>query len=332
VTCAEDKEKKHITVNTFIPPSDVADEIAVVDGLGQRLMLGIENKRGGGGQRNISVFSRYWIVNTTEHCLRYKQENCNSYVSGNVFSPSRDGSKPIGSGRSHPRENGNEEDMPVQSDGNAIFAGKPGAIVTCDRGPEEVTSLLERDLSLRRLSQLAFMFSFLEGHVMSMGQQRLCVKLSDGRSEVDDYESDWSRGFSLDSIGISQVVSMHCKDGRTLELTMVVQKPLFSGKTSVIRFLPRYLVVNKLPYPVRILQDNSLFRHSDDGTRPAKWPLINARSTGTAEPSPYQSLWGTDQKEAGVRTSKMNKISSSRRPAAYVTTVNPSEIVPFFLP
>jgi SHR-binding domain of vacuolar-sorting associated protein 13 len=326
-----------MAVNSFIPPGDVANEIAVVDGLGQRLMIGIENQRGGGGQRNISVFSRYWIVNTTEHCLRYKQENCNSFVSGNVFSPSRDGSRSISSGRSHPRVNGSDQDQAVQSDGHAIFAGKPGALATCDGTPKEIAPLLERDLSLRQLSRLAFMFSFQDGNVMSMGQQRLCVKLSDGRSDDDGYESDWSRGLSMDSIGISQVVAMHCKDGRTLELTMVLQKPLFSGKTKVIRFLPRYLVVNKLPYPVRIYQDSSLDRgvpesnHSAVGTRMAKWRQISSRrSIESAEPSQYQSLWGVDKKVAGKN--KIHRSSACRRPAAFVTTVQPSEILPFFLP
>jgi hypothetical protein len=298
-------------------------------------MLGIENIRGGGGQRNISVFSPYWIVNTTEHCLRYKQENCNSFVSGNVFSPSRDGSKPIGNGRYHSQEIGNDKGKyDVKSDGNAIFAGKPGALATFNESSEVVATLLERDLSVRRLSQLAFMFSFQGSHVMSMGQQRLCVKLSDGTSDADDYESDWSRGFALDSIGISQVVAMHCKDGRMLELTMVVQKPLFAGKTSVIRFLPRYVAVNKLPYPVRIFQANSLFRgvpesnHSSAGTRTARWPPVNTRPIEKADPGPYQSLWGTDQKFVGGRKSKVHKNSA----AVYVTTVFPSEIIPFFLP
>jgi len=37
-------------------PQDVDAETTVVDGVGQRLKLNIENIRGGGGQRRISVF------------------------------------------------------------------------------------------------------------------------------------------------------------------------------------------------------------------------------------------------------------------------------------
>jgi SHR-binding domain of vacuolar-sorting associated protein 13 len=196
-----------MAVKSLITPGDVADEIVVVDSLGQRLILGIENQRGGGGQRRISVFSRYWMVNTTEHSLRYKQEKSNYFVSGNVFSPSRDGSRPIWSGRSY-RSDGDHNEY-VKSDESAIFSGTPGALATCNGTPEEVAALLERDLSLRRLSQLSYMFSFQGVNVMSMGQQRLSIKLSDGRGTSDDnnYESEWSRGFSLDSIGISQIVA-----------------------------------------------------------------------------------------------------------------------------
>jgi hypothetical protein len=45
--------------------ADVANETTVVDGFGQRLTLNVENIRGGGGQRRISLFSPFWLVNTT---------------------------------------------------------------------------------------------------------------------------------------------------------------------------------------------------------------------------------------------------------------------------
>lgn len=35
---------------------DVATETTVVDSIGQRLTLSIENTRGGGGQRRVSLF------------------------------------------------------------------------------------------------------------------------------------------------------------------------------------------------------------------------------------------------------------------------------------
>lgn len=160
--------------------------------MGQRLVLGIENLRGGGGQRHISVFSHYWIVNTTEHSLRYKQEKCSAFVSGNVFSPSRDGSKPIDNVRSSLENPRNV----VTDDSTAIFSGTPGALAPSwrDNTPEDMAVLLERDIPLNRLARLSFMFSFQEANVMTIGQQRLCIKLSDGTG-VTEYESDWSSTF-----------------------------------------------------------------------------------------------------------------------------------------
>ena len=55
---------------------------------------------------------------------------------------------------------------------------------------------------------------------------------------------------------------MNCKEGRALELMVVTQTApgYLSGYTKIVRLLPRYVVVNNLPYPVRIWQHNSIFR------------------------------------------------------------------------
>jgi hypothetical protein len=66
--------KVHAIEAVTYSTSDIATETKVVDGAGQRLTLQIENIRGGGGQRRISLFCPYWIVNTTEHALRYKED------------------------------------------------------------------------------------------------------------------------------------------------------------------------------------------------------------------------------------------------------------------
>lgn len=80
---------------------DIATELSVVDSLGQRLTLHIDNVLGSGGQRRLSLYSPFWIVNTTEHSLRYK-EKALSFVAGTVSSRAMDGSKPVDEGhRSH---------------------------------------------------------------------------------------------------------------------------------------------------------------------------------------------------------------------------------------
>jgi hypothetical protein len=186
----------------------------VVDTVGQRLRLNIENIRGGGGQRRISLFCPFWIVNTTEHALRYRQEKSKAFVSGTVLSPTKDGSVPLSGGRARakyeiprqPRGNSGRSHRPLNEE--TIFSGTPGALATSpgrsELPPDQVSELLDRNLPLVKLSKLAFMFNFHEG-MMSVGHQKVCVQLGDGIGATR-YVSDWSRGFSLDSVGFSHPV------------------------------------------------------------------------------------------------------------------------------
>lgn len=212
--------KVHTVEGNMYLPQDVAGETAVVDSIGQRLNLNIENVRGGGGQRRIAVYCPFWIVNTTQHALRYKQENSKSFVSGTVIDAERDGSKPVdGSTRNYvnrhqlaraTRLNPQRclrSRRPINE--GTIFGGTAGALATslgrCDLPPAELTELIDKDLSLEKLSNLAFMFNFHDD-VLSIGNRRLTVQLSEATEDFQ-YFSDWSRGFSLDSVGFSQIVA-----------------------------------------------------------------------------------------------------------------------------
>jgi hypothetical protein len=182
----------------------------VVDSTGQRITLGIENIRGGGGQRQISVFCPFWIVNTTEHALRYKQENSKTFVSGTVVSPSKNGSLLLSARRSTSVQNGAEGQSPsTPSTRRAVFSGTPGALASIpgrsELPSEEVAQLLDSSLPLERLADSAFMFNFHEELSLGINYQRLCVQLGDGTG-ASPYQSDWSRGLSLDSVGIPQVI------------------------------------------------------------------------------------------------------------------------------
>ena len=186
-----------------------------MDSIGQRLTLSIENFRGGGGQRRISVFCPYWIVNTTEHSLRYRQHKRKNYVSGTVLSPTMDGSLPLSGGRARAKYRVPDEKITRSVRFNrplnkgTIFSGTPGALATspgrCELSPEQLAPLIDKNIGLEKLARLAFMFNFHEG-ILKIGHQNLCVKLGDGTGATE-YESDWSRGFSLDSVGFSQVVA-----------------------------------------------------------------------------------------------------------------------------
>ena len=349
--------KVHSVEGNMYSPQDVAVETAVVDSIGQRLSLNIENVRGGGGQRRIAVYCPFWIVNTTQHALRYKQENSKSYVCGTVVDAERDGSKPVDGStrnyvnrhqlaramRSNPQKSLRSR-LPINE--GTIFGGTVGALATspgrCDLPPACLTELIDKDLSLEKLSNLAFMFNFHED-VLSIGNRRLCVQLSDATEEVQ-YFSDWSRGFSLDSVGFSQIVALHCKEGRSLELSVVVSMApgYLSGYTKIVRFLPRYVLVNQLEYPVRLWQDSSVFRPLAEerattrideivrGTDARKWRFMKEHDQGVI--NQYEALWG---RVTALEDSDGDRIpagTTAHRNASYITTAGPSEFMPFHLP
>ena len=56
------------------------DSVFLLDSMGQKLRLQVENTLGRGGQRSIVVYCPYWIVNTTQFKLRVKED-------GSVFLP-----------------------------------------------------------------------------------------------------------------------------------------------------------------------------------------------------------------------------------------------------
>lgn len=207
---------------------EIASETIVVDGVGQRLRLHIENVRGGGGQRKVSLFCPIWIVNTTEHSLLYRQDKSTAFVAGSVVSPEQNGSlrletSPIslrdhGSGNGgavgtivkHKRHTEPQLHPPshsaLETPRKKAFAGTPGVLAGYGQSPgmsrETVGTLLEKDMSLKRLASVAFMFNFSEAIV---GHQKLAIQLAEG-SRKSRYRSDWSPGFSVDTIGVPQVV------------------------------------------------------------------------------------------------------------------------------
>ena len=186
--------------NIFYNINDIATETTVVDSLGQCLNLNIKNTLGGGGQRHITVSCPYWILNTTEHILRYKQDKAKKYVSGTVTSIEKDGSI-------------NVDDSSRNQKGRSgtIFPGRPGALANflCKSKSRvnEFTGFVCKDIPLAKLADMAFMFNYHD--FRSFGDnQKLCIQLMD-TTERGRYTSEWSTGFSLESVGVSQMYVMH---------------------------------------------------------------------------------------------------------------------------
>ena len=140
------------------------------------------------------------------------------------------------------------------------------------------------------------------------------------------------------------VIRMQCADGRSLELTVGVQTapgPL-SGYTKIVRILPRYMAVNHLEYPIRLWQDNSLFRPpaadaigNNGGQAGGKWRLIPRRSgrNDHKKVNQYESLFGREvnillDEEAGQAPSG----TTARESALYIASLPSSTWRPFNLP
>jgi hypothetical protein len=94
------------------------------------------------------------------------------------------------------------------------------------------------------------MFNFLEENDSGvLGSQKVIAQLDD---------SNWSNSFTLESVGVNQVLSVDHSDKGMLELSFRISSA--PGKlaiyTKIIRFSPRFVVVNKLPVVAQVIQVN----------------------------------------------------------------------------
>ena len=148
---------------------------------------------------------------------------------------------------------------------------------------------------------------------------------------------------------------MPTKDGRTLELSVEVNvAPGFlSPYTKIVRFLPRYIVLNRLERPIRLWQDSSVFRpvNEDRGAAATetlqssklsrKWRYNFEESNHHGKINQYESLFG---KPVIIDDSKCNKAAvirgaetitegtTAHKSAQYIASVGPHELAPFSLP
>jgi len=132
-------------------------------------------------------------------------------------------------------------------------------------------------------------------------------------------------------------LSIHCKDGRFLELTVVVQvapNPV-ARFTKIIRILPRYVVMSLLPYPVRLWQDSSIFQphaqaSSSNNQSTSRWAYTGDNDTRPGV-NQYEALWGRTTVLEADSAESLPKTTASGT-AFYVGTVAPGDVRPFTLP
>ena len=225
---------------------DVRDRtLWLTDFVGQKLKLQVENIVGGGGQRFVSVYTPYWIVNTSQYVLRYREEMAESLPAGTV-TPNKDGTKAV--------PGGDDDDFRRVQD-KTVYPGKPGPLTDVDDvANDDLICNLFGELSSETLSALAYMFNF------SLGHRRMVVQLGN---------SAWSRPFSLDSVGVHQELRIEVENTGSLEMGFRIDfaPGIFGKNTRILRFSPKFVVVNRLPYNIAIYQPTGVVGEFDNSFR-----------------------------------------------------------------
>lgn len=119
---------------------------------------------------------------------------------------------------------------------------------------------------------------------------------------------------------------------------------VLAGYTKIVRFLPRYVVVNQLDHPIRLWQDSSVFRPvaeerllstgygfeaSHDNRR---WRYRIEEDGSNSKVNQYESLFGKATRLEERNVAAMPEGTMAHRAALYITTVDSSEMLPFQLP
>jgi hypothetical protein len=238
--------------------------IVLTDSVGQRLRLQIENKVGGGGHRKLVIYCPYWIVNTSQYTLRLRNERSDHLPAGTINSQ-RDGifpSYPTFSGlelgdirkKTQRRHKNTISNLPIMEE--KVFLGSPGPLHFTREKEIELNSTVRnllRDLKFDQVLELASLFNFLESADANiLGTQKVTAQLED---------STWSKAFTLESAGVNQVLSVDHADLGMLELAFKVSSApgRWAPYTKIVRFSPRFVVVNKLDRHARVTQSNGFF-------------------------------------------------------------------------
>ena len=128
-----------------------------------------------------------------------------------------------------------------------------------------------------------------------------------------------------------------------MSVVVNVAPGFLSGYTKIVRFLPRYVIFNRLDRPIRLWQDSSIFRPVSEDRAAAseetesnkeirKWRYSYEEKHHRDKINQYESLYGRPAtlEERPIRT--MPEGTTAHRSALYITTAAPTELIPFHLP
>ena len=133
--------------------------------------------------------------------------------------------------------------------GGAVFPGCYGPLHSVNNREFAIDSPLGhqlQELSFNEIVDLSYMFNYIEP------QGRLSKK----RVKVQLDDTTWSRPFSLDSVGVDQMLTVndHIRGCMEMGFKISVAPGRLAKYTKIVRFLPRFSVVNKLPISLKVLQ------------------------------------------------------------------------------
>jgi hypothetical protein len=167
----------------------------------------------------------------------------------------------------------------VRLPSSVSFPGLSGPLYNLDEPVENPAWDLLNDLPFHTLLRYAYMFNFMDDPTILSINKKVKIRLQG---------SEWSRPIGLNSVGVNQTLSIEHATLGMLEVSFKVglAPGRLSKYTKVIRFLPRFTFVNRLPYAVKIMQADGF---NDDDHREKHEKVI---SSNHAKPYHLPSLFG----------------------------------------
>lgn len=134
-----------------------------------------------------------------------------------------------------------------------IFPGTKGPLHSSHAQEFECESQYQQllgELSFEEITSMAYMFSFNDDTRLLL-QRRVAFQIDD---------SDWSRAFSLDSVGVNQVVPVDEYQYGMLEVGFRINSApgRLAKYTKIVRFLPKFVAVNRTKHRLQLHQPMGL--------------------------------------------------------------------------
>ena len=143
-------------------------------------------------------------------------------------------------------------------------------------------------LTFEEIKNYSYMFNYSEASSYILGGRKVKIQFDD---------SNWSNPFSLDSVGVNQVISINHKTGcYEAGFNIMVAPGKMSKYTKIVRFLPHYTLVNKLSTSIRVFQPSGFAGQDLESEvlsgciRPYHLPSVNGRrNIGVKIEGPWNS-------------------------------------------